>query len=108
MKVKEITGEHILFDDGTEVTQYHNQDCCENVYADFEQLKTTPIDWEDFKEIKLVKVPDTGIRIVGGYLIPCYNKQNGYYSSDLELIVKYPDGREERTDISDCVEDHIE
>ena len=107
MKVKEITSEHILFDDGTRITCYHENDCCENVYADFEALKTTPIMGEDFKKLKIEGVKNTGIRIGKGYLIPCYNQQNGYYSSDLALIIKYPGGLEVEMDISDFVKDDI-
>jgi len=106
MKIKEITNDHILFDNGTEVTYYHNQDCCENVYADFEQLKTTTIMNEEFKTLEFKFIPGVGIKLKS-YLIPCYNSQNGYYSSDLELIVNYPDGKKESWDISGCVEDDI-
>ena len=40
MKIKEVTAEHILFDDDSEITYSYFQDCCEINYADFEQLDT--------------------------------------------------------------------
>lgn len=40
MKIKEILDNKIKFDNGYELEAYHEQDCCENVYADFEILKT--------------------------------------------------------------------
>ena len=107
MRIKEITNEHILFDNGAEITYYHDQDCCENVYADFEQLKTTAIMNEEFRTLKPKFIKDTGVKLKS-YLIPCYNSQNGYYSSDLELIINYPDGKSERWDISDFVKDDID
>jgi len=107
MKIKKITDENILFDDGTEVTYHHEQDCCENVYADFKQLKDTDILSKDFKKIEIEGVKDSGIRL-NGYFIPCYNEQNGYYSSDLEIIIKYPNGDELKKDVSEFVEERID
>lgn len=39
--------------------------------------------------------------------IPCYNYQNGYYGSDLELIIKN-NNVQTKIDISNLVEDHID
>lgn len=113
MTIKEITDEKIVFDNGTEITYYHCQGCCENVYADFEGLKKSPSahlwDGENFrKEIEIEPVPNAGFRF--GYdgmwvFVACYNVQNGYYGDDLEIIVTYPDGTIKKTDISDGVQD---
>lgn len=110
MKIKEITSEHILFNNGTQIESYHDQDCCEHVYADFEQLLTTTIMDEEFTNEDLQQIrpiEDAGLKLKT-YLIPCYNEQNGYYSSDLTLIVRYPDGTETKTDISKSVMDRID
>ena len=40
------------------------------------------------------------------FFIPCYNSQNGYYSSELELILKRGKAKEVM-DISEFVEDDI-
>lgn len=40
MRITKISDEIIKFDNGFELTYYHEQDCCENVYADFKILKT--------------------------------------------------------------------
>ena len=40
MKIVSISQEEILFDNKMAITQQHEQDCCEAVYADFE-LKWT-------------------------------------------------------------------
>lgn len=110
MKIKEITDEHILFDNGTKITDYHGQDCCERVYADFESLKTTSIMDKNFRDIRITGAKDSGVKL-NGYFIPCYNDQNGYYSSDLELIIEYPEKKglktTKRIDITEFVEDQI-
>jgi len=110
MKIKEITDFHILFDDGTKITDYHEQDCCEYVYADFEQLKTTAIMNEVFKRedlLNMVGVKDNGIKLKS-YMIPCYNEQNGYYSDQLELIVTFPDGVKIKMDCAGFIENRID
>lgn len=38
MKIKEVNVEHILFDNGMNITFDHDQDCCEYNFADFEQV----------------------------------------------------------------------
>jgi len=86
---------------------YHSQECCEEVYADFSALNDT-----DFKE-QMKKIKPTfdqvvnsieklsyGFRVMG-YFIPCYDIQNGYYSSKLELIITC-EKEKFVIDISDC------
>lgn len=38
MRILKITGYAIEFDNGKDISFEHDQDCCENNYADFEQL----------------------------------------------------------------------
>lgn len=111
IKIVEITEEYIKFSNGYKLIYKHQQDCCENVYADFEYAKQyntlghfkdkTIFDVEfevDFyvnDGIKLVKGLGFVIfsieRYGGSYMtgapifIPCYNEQNGYYSTNLML-----------------------
>jgi len=80
MKIIKITESLIKFDNGTEITFSHDQDCCEQVYADFNSLKDQDIKKKTFKEIKIRGVRGSGFRL-NEYFIPCYNEQNGYYSS---------------------------
>lgn len=96
MKIEAITDEHIMFDNGNRLTTYHDQDCCEQVYADFEAIKAynTLGDTADksvfdleFPEdllatIELVK--DLGFKF-NKVFVPCHNEQNGYYNDELEL-----------------------
>ena len=39
MRIVEIGEKEIKFNNGYILSQYHDQDCCEQVYADFELLK---------------------------------------------------------------------
>lgn len=102
------------------VEWYHNQDCCENVYIDFEhidtyrnmidaigiiykiELATAPEDWFIFYIYN-----DEDVRY--GIYLPCRNCQNWYYSDDLELILKI-DWEEHKFDLQElwCVKDEID
>lgn len=124
--------ESITFVFGNEsltLSAVHQQDCCEVVYADFDavqmyrnQLIREQKEEEEygFNVIEIKPVEDTGI-ILGfsgswysypvNILIPCYNQQNGYYSSNLILNIKYTNENEESvtltTDISSNITDVI-
>lgn len=92
--IQAIEEEGILFSDGTRLFTDHEQDCCEQVYADWKYLM--PSDVEGLKEItglEVFVVENAGIRLSFSHpntlshpiFVPCYNIQNGYYSSDLSL-----------------------
>lgn len=103
MKITKITNKGITFDNGVVIQDHHDQDCCEQVYADFMALVDTTIFDEDFKKLD-VKLVEFGVSL-NNYFIPCYNIQNGYYSNKLEIVVKYPATkdspvREERIDVT--------
>lgn len=102
MKVINIE-DKITFNDGTTIRDYHEQECYESVYADFTALEDTSIFELDFDRIEVEHVEGSGFRL-NGFFIPCYNRQNGFYSSYLSLIITHPDGREEIVDISYCTE----
>lgn len=105
MRLKEI-GDGLLFDDGTTVQDYHQQTCCEHVYADWQQLQDTTIWDEEFDDVVIEGVPNAGIR-VNKYFVPCYNEQNGYYSSNLRITVQRPGLGHHHIDVSAFVEDRI-
>jgi hypothetical protein len=102
---------------------YHNQSCCETVYADFEVYKyiKDSLVGKDISNILIKGVEDMGFLVCLGkkedynnyidnyskVFVPCYNCQNGYYSSDLELQVSC-DNVETKVDISDLAEEHID
>lgn len=123
MKIKEINEEKIIFDNGYKLEYYHEQDCCENVYADFEILRTYNLSTKTGKTIKIEEIDfeedlekliegkvEAGFNMISKigekFFVPCYNEQNGYYSSELELIL-YKANIKETLDISEFVKDEI-
>ena len=98
----------------------HQQDCCENVYADWDNMAYYPtvpisnggiasdvinivgnIESPDFIE----SVDGVGFKFKceqGYILVSCYNIQNGYYSNNLTISCSL-DGKELWSkDVSDC------
>lgn len=123
MKIKNITESNIIFDNGYELEAFHDRDCCEDVYADFSVLQTynvsnitgntiniREIDFEENLN-KLVKgIEGQGFNLISkigeNFFVPCYNEQNGYYSSNLTLIL-HKQEEKETLDITDFIEDRI-
>lgn len=109
MKIIKITNEEILFDNDCYLTYYHDQQCCEHNYADFTQLEDTGIENEEFEfsENMFEFENYEGFRLVAKsgnkYFVPCYSHQNGYYSTDLDIVFK--NGIKEYTVNICCKED---
>lgn len=101
MKVIYLDAEGIGFDDGSTLFCKHEQDCCEDVYADFSSLQDEAGFMDaDFQLTKdcIECVSGSGFRIKdtkgNAYFVPCYSKQNGYYSNNLTLIYKARDKKD--------------
>lgn len=113
MKITEITDKSIKFDNGSKLTYDHYQCCCEKVYPDFLFVKNYNClgsygssdcfeasfedDPSEFKrsftcidEAGFIFRTDCGDAI----FVPCYNIQNGYYGTDLELVYLDKDDKE--------------
>ena len=112
--IKSVAETGIVFSDGSTLSYVHQQDCCENVYADFEAIKDELYTIDSFSKLIVSRVLGCGIRLhfglatysVGYLLIPCYNQQNGYYNSNINLLFDGI-GFAINEDISDCVKDEI-
>ena len=93
MKIIEIKEDKIIFDNGYELESYHEQDCCEHVYADFEILKDynvstktgktiniEDIDFEEHLEYLIQGIENEGFNMISKigekFFIPCYNSHN--------------------------------
>lgn len=91
MRIIEITEEHILFDDGNEITYNHKQDCCEHNYADFKQLDDLGRHTDFDVNLIFEEVKGSGFRFgnLNGkmFFVPCYSLQNGYYSDDVDIYL---------------------
>lgn len=108
-KVIYVDEDCLRFDDKSELTSYHYQDCCERHYISFADLSLADFEGLDFDldgEF-FEKVPDYGIRLLpaNGHpvSVPGYGYNNGYYSSELTLVLTRPDSKKE-FDITDCQE----
>lgn len=112
MKAKIITihEDCLEFDTGHKLCDYHYQECCENHYINFEYLKL-----EDVKDLVFDISSTAFIEQVFGYgvrlkptnnfpvSIPGYGDNNGYYSHQLELILRDASGIEVWSlNISEC------
>jgi hypothetical protein len=97
MKITTLEENKITFENGHVLAFYHDQNCCETVYADCENIQAmshmnTPIYKAEFDEnLKYEMAEGIGIYLINKsnmkYLISCYNKQNGYYSDKLEAYL---------------------
>lgn len=123
MKIVQIVEDKIVFDNGYILEQYHWQDCCERVYADFlvlndynlstvtgKTIKITDIDFEENIANLIQGIEDVGFNMISKigerFFVPCYNEQNGYYSSNLKLILNKK-RKSECMDITKYVKDEI-
>ena len=88
-KIKEVTEEHILFTDGTEITFCHEYDCCEENYADFNQLDDIARNIAfDTEHLVFEAVENAGFRFGNAgkmFFVPCYSEQNGFYTAEIDI-----------------------
>lgn len=110
-KIVKIDNEQVTFDDGFTLSSEHQSDCCEHHWLDFSGLELADVDKLDFDIYGTFfeRVEDFGIKLIptNGLPVPVpgYGSNNGYYSSDLYLVVMDADGCEVSSfDISDCQE----
>jgi len=110
VKVK-VVNDGLVFSDGSCLGSHHNQDCCEHHYLDFSTLSAQDFEGLDFDlsgSDFFEQVEDYGIRLVpvNGHPIsvPGYGYNNGYYSSNLSLVLSRPGRKEKNFDISNCQE----
>ena len=99
----------LVFDTGHILSDEHNQDCCESHYLSFDDLKV-----EDFAHLDFdltgnffERVEDFGIRLIStngtAIPIPGYGSNNGYYGSNIDLVLQDGTGKEiARFDVSEC------
>ncbi len=89
MKIISVTDEKILFDNGNSITFNHQPDCCEWNYADFEQLDDIARATKFDPNLEFQACEGAGF-LFGNrpgkmFFVPCYSRQNGYYSTDVNI-----------------------
>ena len=109
LKVVKVDSDSVEFENGVKLYSNHDQDCCESQYLDFSDLKI-----EDFKDLEFdltnddffERIEDYGIALkpINGFpvRIPGYGSNNGYYSSNIDLIVTNDKDFTKTYDISEC------
>lgn len=107
-KVLQVTQEYIEFDNGIKLYSDHDQDCCESHYLSFNDLTIN-----DFDDLEFNLHDDNFFSKIEGYgislnpllgfpvRIPGYGSNNGYYSSNLKLVLS-GDNYNKTYDITEC------
>ena len=88
VKIIEVNVLYIKFTDGHIITFDHEQDCCENNYADFEQIDDIALNTEFTLPLTFEEVDGVGFKFGNPnkmFFIPCYSIQNGYYTSRVNI-----------------------
>lgn len=102
-------------DDKITITGEHSQDCCERVFADFTIFKHYIKQlYGSYRNVIIKSVSEMGILLCfesdwgtdEKVFVPCYNEQNGYYSSNLDLCVNH-NGVIKKIDITECNQDKV-
>ncbi|MBL0317164.1 MAG: hypothetical protein IPP69_15905 [Flavobacteriales bacterium] len=109
LKVITVDSDAITFENGVTLCSYHEDDCCENHWLgfadleikDFEGLQFDLTNDEFFKRIpgygiELIPIHGHSVRIAG------YGSNNGYYSSNLSLVLSNLGGKDRIFDITEC------
>lgn len=123
MKIVKIDSIGIEFDNGATLKHFHEQDCCERVYADWKNIQVLTkigrnsisaeeLDFDEnlteyilgLKGVGFVLEDKNGIQL----FVSCYNQQNGYYSSDLHLIYTGNDCITTEIDITNYVRNELD
>ncbi len=110
LKVISVTQEHIEFDNGVKLYSDHQSDCCEHHWLSFEHLKLDDFDKLTFNLESndfFKKIDGYGIELIPNkghsVKIPGYGSNNGYYSTELTLIIEGK-GFTKSFDITECQE----
>lgn len=91
-KIIQIAEDLIKFDDGTEITCSHCAQCCEHNYADCEQIDDIARNTNfDTSKLEIEFIEGSGFRFGNKpsrmFFIPCYSRQNGYYSCQIDIYI---------------------
>lgn len=109
LKVVKVDAESIKFENGVQLYSNHDQNCCENHYLSFGDLTIADFEGLEFdltNDNFFRRIEDYGIELVPihghSVKVPGYGLNNGYYSSNLDLIVTNGKGFRKEYDITEC------
>lgn len=109
VKVVKVNAESVEFENGIELYSSHDRDCCENHYLSFSDLTISDFEGLEFDltgEGFFKRIDGYGIELIpiNGHSVkvPGYGSNNGYYSSNLDLILADKNTALKTFDISNC------
>ena len=109
VKVVKIDSDSVEFENGVNLYSNHYKDCCESHYLSLDDLTMV-----DFEGLEFDLTNDSFFKRIEGYgielipinghsvKIPGYGYNNGYYSSNLSLILTDDNGFRKEYDIFEC------
>ena len=89
--ITDVTHKGITFSNGYFMYSYHEPDCSECNYADWEQLDDLARGYTFKGKLLFEPVLDAGFRFGDSrrmFFVPCYSEQNGYYSWDVDIYIR--------------------
>lgn len=98
----------LIFDDGVKLYSDHHQDCCEHHEITLDDLELSDFEGLEFdftNDNFFKRIEGFGIELIPvqghSVKIPAHGYNNGYYGTDLELVIE-GDGILKKYDISEC------
>lgn len=109
VKVVKVDSDGLEFNNGVRLDSNHDSECCESHYLSFADLTIADFEGLEFDlttEEFFERVDGYGIALKPLYghpvRIPGYGSNNGYYSSQLDLVLSDGKGFSRVFDISEC------
>ena len=110
-KVVDVTQYGLVFNDGSKLYSDHRQDCCESHELDFKELSLQDFSGLEFdltEGLFFRKIANYGIELVpiSGWSVKVagHGYNNGYYGSNIDLVLEFSDGTKRTFDVSECQE----
>lgn len=108
--ITSVTHKGITFSNEYFMYSYHEPDCSEYNYADWEQLDDLARGYTFKGKLLFEPVPGAGFRFGDSrrmFFVPCYSEQNGYYSCNIDIYIRnrYHDKFLMLSTRCDCVDD---
>lgn len=109
VKVVGVNSDSIVFEGNIILSSDHMQSCCESHYLSFSDLTLEDFDGLEFdlsNEGFFKRIEDYGIELIPiqghSVKVPGYGSNNGYYSSNLDLVLSNADRLLASFNISEC------